>query len=353
MGGSTPLAVLVTEAWLWFYGLVHVLPHAQLLYAKMHSDDVLHRVANLWTVGRVCSAAAFLVYYVFLKMQMDPFGRSQRRRFMLCEVVAVGSVAAAQVLTPRAHWLTLTVLLAAVALVTSALVSAIGCTAMIFMAVDDPPRRITPTCPFLGRIQGHLMLHAGLVRRLVRHPDEVELVMLGNVVAFPLSAFALAKCWMQTPSLLWPVLPRWLWKWSWTLAILTQIILIAMVVDGGLEKKKKLPKKLARSHSDIDPLAELAEDVAREAGTPVDDDAPLMNALYNAFRSGGMEGELNNLLGGTKPGDGGGARAYKGRSMRKAMRKSKHALAAQTAAQVQRHAIMAQLDGDAGREHVD
>jgi hypothetical protein len=51
----------------------------------------------------------------------------------------------------RPHRLTLTVLLAAVALVTSALVSAIGCTAMIFMAVDDPPRRITPTCPFLGR----------------------------------------------------------------------------------------------------------------------------------------------------------------------------------------------------------
>lgn len=67
---ATPVPLVVAEGWLWFYGLVHVLPHAQVLYAKMHADEVLHRVANVWTLGRVCSAAAFLVYYAFLKLQV-------------------------------------------------------------------------------------------------------------------------------------------------------------------------------------------------------------------------------------------------------------------------------------------
>jgi len=205
--------------------------------------------------------------------------------------------AASQVVTPRAHGLTLTCLLAAVTLVTSALTSAVCCTAMIFMGVHDPPRRFTPTCPFLGRILGHLMQHAGLVSRLVRHPDEVEvrlfllgpntsrdplarprrtqrvalpeflnakaegtqLIMLGNVVAFPLCAFAFAKCWMQTPSMLWPYIPGWTWKWSWTFAIVTQIIMQGLVVDGGMEKTKKPKRKLLRAHSEcVSPLRDPA-----------------------------------------------------------------------------------------------
>ena len=67
---ATPVPLAAAEGWVWFYGLVHVLPHAQVLYAKMHADEVLHRVANVWTLGRVCSAAAFLVYYAFLKLQV-------------------------------------------------------------------------------------------------------------------------------------------------------------------------------------------------------------------------------------------------------------------------------------------
>jgi hypothetical protein len=146
----------------------------------------------------------------------------------------------------------------------------------------------------------------------------MQLIMFGNVVAFPLCAFAFAKCWMQTPSMLWPYIPGWTWKWSWTFAIITQIIMQGLVVDGGMETKKP-KRKLLRAHSEcalspplprsllplsptaralggevesrlrgqptagmrrsIDPLAELAEDVAREAGTPVEDDTPLMNAV--------------------------------------------------------------------------
>jgi hypothetical protein len=67
---ATPVPLAMAEGWLWFYGLVHVLPHAQVLYAKMHADEVLHRAANMWTLGRVCSAAAFIVYYAFLKLQV-------------------------------------------------------------------------------------------------------------------------------------------------------------------------------------------------------------------------------------------------------------------------------------------
>jgi hypothetical protein len=153
-----------------------------------------------------------------------------------------------------------------------------------------------------------------------RRRDCMQLIMLGNLVAFPLCAFAFAKCWMQTPSMLWPYIPGWIWKWSWTLAIVTQIIMQGLVLDGGMEKTKKPKRKLRRAHSEcalslslplspisralgvevhaflrgqttagmrrsVDPLAELAEDVAREAGTPVEDDAPLMNAVsLRSFR---------------------------------------------------------------------
>ena len=61
-------------------------------------------------------------------------------------------------------------------------------------------------CP-CSRFRLTLISHAAhsLFRQLTLLGGGTQLVMLGNVVAFPLSAFALAKCWMQTPSLLWPV----------------------------------------------------------------------------------------------------------------------------------------------------
>mmetsp|Transcript_44113 Transcript_44113/g.84306 ORF Transcript_44113/g.84306 Transcript_44113/m.84306 type:complete len:331 (+) Transcript_44113:81-1073(+) len=232
-----PLPITLVEGAVWIHGLIMVANHSGDLLAEEFSSAM--------GLARVNTAASFLIYYAFVKAKVDPFAEETANLFKPLVITVSIFMGILHIIAPYLALLHNLRVIAAVTLVSSAVISAVNCTLELFITGEDDHdsgdlSHTLSQSPFLGRIFGHFMYHSSLFPTFIKHPNQEMFTLVINTFLFPLTATFVAKIWLATAVPFWSAIPAFLWHWSGTYAIVCNILMYIFIADGGV--RKDLPR---------------------------------------------------------------------------------------------------------------